>query len=43
MWNREEQTRLHIGSLTFVLCCLCLVMLALDLLLRNVAYGLKYT
>ena len=35
-WNREEQTWFHIESiplaLTFVLCCLCLVMLALHLL-----------
>ena len=43
--NREEQPWLHIESihLTLLLCCLCLEMLALYTLWKNVAHSLKYT
>ena len=43
--NREEQPWLHIESihLTLLLCCLCLEMLALYILWKDVAHSLKYT
>jgi len=46
-WNREEQIWLHVEFASFTLnsglCWRCLVMLALHLLWKNVAYRLKHT
>lgn len=45
--SKEKHTWIHTGSIplaqTFVLCCLFLVMLALQLCKLTVAYSLKYT
>ena len=41
-YNRKEQTRSNPLALTLVLCCLCLVKLALYLCKNNVAHRLKY-